>query len=295
MVDYAATQRVATRPRRVRARPRSCATSTGCSSRSRGHHLVRPLGRPGSRRTTSPRPELLRRPPGGLRPDRPRRDGRDDAHRPRLLAEALPARLRTAPVHARADPDARDERPEHAPLDRHRRVPLPALRVRKLLLVLFLAAFLAERGKRIYERQTTTAAIGLAAVPILLVFLQPDFGTAIVYAAILGAARSSRVRAGRSLGAARSRRRRDVRPLDRARHRRRRAQGLSARAITGFTNPSKDPGGATWNITSRSPRSAPRAWTDEVPRATQTNYDFLPEHATDFVFARRPSSAASSA
>jgi Cell cycle protein len=58
----------------------------------------------------------------------------------------------------------------------------------KLLLVLFLAAFLAERGKRIYERQTTTTAIGLASVPMLLVFLQPDFGTAIVYAAILGAA-----------------------------------------------------------------------------------------------------------
>ena len=34
-------------------------------------------------------------------------------------------------VHARADPDPRDERPEHAPLDRHRRVPLPALRVRE--------------------------------------------------------------------------------------------------------------------------------------------------------------------
>ena len=57
----------------------------------------------------------------------------------------------------------------------------------KLLLVLFLAAFLADRGKRIYERQTTLAAVGLAAVPMLLVFLQPDFGTAIVYAGILGA------------------------------------------------------------------------------------------------------------
>jgi len=57
----------------------------------------------------------------------------------------------------------------------------------KLLLVLFLAAFLADRGKRIYERRTTLTAVGLAAVPMLLVFLQPDFGTAIVYAGILGA------------------------------------------------------------------------------------------------------------
>jgi rod shape determining protein RodA len=74
----------------------------------------------------------------------------------------------------------------------------------KLLLVLFLAAFLAERGKRIYERQTTTAAIGLAAVPMLLVFLQPDIGSSVAYAAALGATLrssvppfSSRGRAGR--------------------------------------------------------------------------------------------------
>ena len=33
----------------------------------------------------------------------------------------------------------------------------------KLLLVLFLAAFLADRGKRIYERRTTLTAVGLAA------------------------------------------------------------------------------------------------------------------------------------
>ena len=57
----------------------------------------------------------------------------------------------------------------------------------KLLLVLFLAAFLADRGKRIYERRTTLTAVGLAALPMMLVFLQPDFGTAIVYAGILGA------------------------------------------------------------------------------------------------------------
>ncbi len=58
----------------------------------------------------------------------------------------------------------------------------------KLLLALFLAALLAERGKRITESRTTLIAIGAAAVPTLFVFLQPDIGTALVYGAILLAA-----------------------------------------------------------------------------------------------------------
>jgi rod shape determining protein RodA len=122
----------------------------------------------------------------------------------------------------------------------------------KLLLVLFLAAFLAERGKRIAERRTTLTATGLALLPIVLVFLQPDFGTAIVYAAVLGAvlfvagtgwghiaalvggaalAGAFVLWIGPSIGV-------DIlKPYQRAR-------------ITGFTNPSQDPGGSTSRIAS---------------------------------------------
>ena len=57
----------------------------------------------------------------------------------------------------------------------------------KVLFVLFLAAFLAECGKRIGEAKLLLTAVGLAAGPILLVFLQPDIGTALVYAAALAA------------------------------------------------------------------------------------------------------------
>src|SRR6266849_5600978 len=55
----------------------------------------------------------------------------------------------------------------------------------KLLFVLFLAGYLADRSRRVAEgdRRTTLKAIGLAALPVGLVFLQPDFGTALVYAA----------------------------------------------------------------------------------------------------------------
>jgi rod shape determining protein RodA len=158
----------------------------------------------------------------------------------------------------------------------------------KLLLVLFLAAFLADKGKAIYERRTTMTAVGLASLPIVLVFLQPDFGTAIVYAAILGATlfiagtRWSQVSAllvlgafaatfvlwlGPAIGV-------DIlKPYQRER-------------ITGFTNPSKDPSGSTYNITQAQIAVGAGGVDGRGPDgATQTNYNYLPEHATDFVFA----------
>ena len=57
----------------------------------------------------------------------------------------------------------------------------------KVLLALFLAAFLADRAKRLNEFRVPLAAIALAAGPILLVFVQPDIGTALVYIAVLAA------------------------------------------------------------------------------------------------------------
>src|SRR5512133_2038371 len=57
----------------------------------------------------------------------------------------------------------------------------------KVLFVLALAGFLAERSRRLNDPQTTGAALGLAALPMLLVYVQPDFGTALVYAAALAA------------------------------------------------------------------------------------------------------------
>jgi rod shape determining protein RodA len=158
----------------------------------------------------------------------------------------------------------------------------------KLLLVLFLAAFLADKGKAIYERRTTLTAVGLAGLPIVLVFLQPDFGTAIVYAAILGATlfvagtRWSQVSAllvlgafatmfvlwlGPAIGV-------DIlKPYQRER-------------ITGFTNPSKDPNGSTYNITqAQIAVGAGGVRGRGTNGATQTRRNYLPEHATDFAFA----------
>src|SRR5919197_333480 len=57
----------------------------------------------------------------------------------------------------------------------------------KVLFVLALAGFLAERSRRLGEVRTTLTAVGLASIPIFLVFLQPDFGSALVYCAAVAA------------------------------------------------------------------------------------------------------------
>src|SRR4051794_7156327 len=57
----------------------------------------------------------------------------------------------------------------------------------KVLFVLVLAGFLAERRHAVQSAGTPLAAIGFGLLPILLVFVQPDIGTALVYTAALAA------------------------------------------------------------------------------------------------------------
>ncbi|MDP9491646.1 MAG: rod shape-determining protein RodA [Actinomycetota bacterium] len=158
----------------------------------------------------------------------------------------------------------------------------------KLLLALFLAGLLAERGRRIMESRTTLVAIGAAVVPMLFVFLQPDIGTALVYGAILLAAlffAGTRWRdlgviaavaaavvtfvlwAGPALG---------VQVLE----------DYQRDRLTAFTNPSKNPQGAAWNINQSITAVGSGGLEGRgVAGATQTRLDYLPEHETDFVFA----------
>jgi rod shape determining protein RodA len=158
----------------------------------------------------------------------------------------------------------------------------------KLLFVLFLAGFLADRAKRLGESRTVLQAIGFAAGPILLVFIQPDVGTAMVYAVALAAVlfvagtRWTHLAALGSgalvlilavlwfLPAAGIH---VLKPYQTAR-------------LTHFTNPDQDPSGATYNVReSINAVGAGRFRGRGVAGATQTNFHFLPEHATDFAFA----------
>ncbi len=158
----------------------------------------------------------------------------------------------------------------------------------KLFFVLAIAGFLVERGRRVGELGTVATAIALGLVPMVLVFLQPDLGTALVYGAALTAVLFlAGVRwlhlvllgvgavvlvtgvlwflpaAGVQV----------LKPYQTAR-------------LTGFTNPDSDPGGLTYNVTqSRTAVGAGGLSGRGVEGASQTRLDYLPEHATDFVFA----------
>ncbi len=158
----------------------------------------------------------------------------------------------------------------------------------KVLFVLALAGFLAERSRRLHEVRTTLTALGLAAIPIFLVFLQPDFGSALVYCAAVGAVlfvagtpwtHIAAIAAGAvalavlvlgALPAAGV-------PI---------LKDYQQQRLTSFLNPSQDPGGTTYNITqSKNAIGAGQFHGRGVDNATQTTLNFLPEHHTDFVFA----------
>jgi rod shape determining protein RodA len=158
----------------------------------------------------------------------------------------------------------------------------------KLLLALFLAGLLAGRARRIGEWRTTATAVGAAAVPTLLVFMQPDIGTALVYGAILAAALFFAGTRWRDLGVlaavaavvgatvlwfAPSLGIDILAPYQRAR-------------ITAFLDPTENPQGAAYNINQSITAVGSGGSTGRgVAGATQTNLDYLPEHHTDFVFA----------
>jgi rod shape determining protein RodA len=156
----------------------------------------------------------------------------------------------------------------------------------KVVFVLAIAGFLVEKASRVTRWRTIFSAIGLATAPILLVFMQPDLGTALVYAAALFAV------------------------LVFAGVRWRQLFALLAIAVIGITSvlwllpaagiqvlkpyqtarltldPGADPSGITYNLSQSITAVGSGGLTGRgVIGATQTRLDYLPEHATDFAFA----------
>jgi rod shape determining protein RodA len=158
----------------------------------------------------------------------------------------------------------------------------------KVLFVLALAGFLADRSRSINTPRATLAALGYGLAPILLVFLQPDIGTALVYTSALGAvlliagvrwwhlgalAAATAVAALAILWVLPAAGVNVLKPYQAAR-------------LTGFTHPANDPQGATYNLRqSITAVGAGGLRGRGVLGATQTRLNYLPEHATDFAFA----------
>jgi rod shape determining protein RodA len=158
----------------------------------------------------------------------------------------------------------------------------------KLLFVIALAGFLAERQRVVGAAHTTLRALGLGVIPVLLVFAQPDLGTALVYIAALAAMlfvagtpwRHLAVLgslgalvvvvvlwAGPAVGV-------DF------------LKGYQKERLTCFTHPATCPVDARYNVEQSIAAVGSGQIRGRGPaNATQTRLDFLPEHHTDFVFA----------
>ena len=158
----------------------------------------------------------------------------------------------------------------------------------KIILIVFLAGFLADRRLRVAEWRTTAAVVALALPLTLLVFKEPDFGTSLIYAAsvagvlflggapwrhlaVLGVAAG--LIAAALLWFLPSAGVEVLQPYQRDR-------------LTGFVNPDVDPGGSTYNV-NQSITAVGSGGLDGrgVANATQTKFNYLPEHNTDFIFS----------
>ena len=158
----------------------------------------------------------------------------------------------------------------------------------KVLLILALSAFVIDRVRRLQERETTSRIVLLALLPAMLVVLQPDLGTGMVYIAIvlavlfvagtkwthfaaLGAVGASAIVL--TLVAAPAAGVQVLKPYQEDR-------------LTAFLNPTENPRKEGYQINQSLTAIGSGGKTGRgSEQATQTKLDFLPEHHTDFVFS----------
>ena len=156
----------------------------------------------------------------------------------------------------------------------------------KVLFVLAIGGFVVGRVGPTTRWKTIFSVLGLGAVPIFLVFLQPDLGTALVYSAALFAMLffvGVRWRQLAVLFVAGVLAITAVLWLLPAAG----VQILKPYQAARLTlDPDADPGGITYNLNQSITAVGSGGLTGRgVVDASQTKLDYLPEHATDFAFA----------
>jgi rod shape determining protein RodA len=158
----------------------------------------------------------------------------------------------------------------------------------KLLFVLALAGMLAERQRAVGAWNTTLRVVGLGLVPVVLVFAQPDLGTALVYSAALGAMLFVAGVPWRHLtvlgtvvvlvvvGVLWAAPAAGVNVL----------KGYQQQRLTCFTHPATCSAASGYNLEQSLAAVGSGQVRGRGPNgATQVNLGFLPESGTDFVFA----------
>jgi len=157
----------------------------------------------------------------------------------------------------------------------------------KVLLIVALAAFVMERARRGAEWRQTARILIIGMAPTLLVFLQPDLGTALVFGVItlaalfisgvkwthlatIGAVVAIHVTLVFAVAPAVGV------PLLRDYQRER---------LTSFLHPSDDPSDSSYQTNQALIAVGSGGKTGRGEESTQTELDFLPERHTDFIFA----------
>jgi rod shape determining protein RodA len=156
-----------------------------------------------------------------------------------------------------------------------------------LLLPLAIGAYLADRMDMLGSKRVTAMALALVAVPALLVYREPDFGSAMVmvvlvlamlyfygtpwthFAVLGGAATGAFVLAL------------EVLPLAGIHL----IKSYQLDRLFVFVNAGNDPSGSGYNVIQSTIAVGSGMLTGRGNMATQTGLDFLPEHHTDFIFA----------
>src|SRR6266480_1628828 len=158
----------------------------------------------------------------------------------------------------------------------------------KVLLVVALSAFMIDRMRRLSDKETTSRILLLTILPAMLVVMQPDLGSGMVYIAIACAILfiagtrwthfvaigtiTATITVGVLVGAP--------------------AAGFhvlkpyQADRLTAFINPTDNPRKQGYQLRQSQVAIGSGQKTGRGPEhATQTKLDFLPEHHTDFVFS----------
>ena len=157
----------------------------------------------------------------------------------------------------------------------------------KILLVVALAAFAADRARYLHDRRTTARIVLLGMIPVALVMLQPDLGSALVsiavtFAILLFAGTPWRHFAAlAALGLAAIALALAVMP----------AAGVNVlhdyqkERLTAFLHPSDTSSDEGYQQNQSRIAIGAGEKTGRGDQASQTKLNFLPEHHTDFVFA----------
>ena len=157
----------------------------------------------------------------------------------------------------------------------------------KVLLVVALSAFVVDRPRALHNRDTTVRVMLLTLIPAALVIVQPDLGSGLVYIvvglAVLFVAGTSwrHFAALFALFAVAITFTLVVAPKVGVTV----LHGYQKDRLTAFLNPTDNPAKQGYQQNQSRIAIGSGEKTGRGDRATQTKYNFLPEHHTDFVFA----------